>query len=220
VSCRYLLFDLDGTLTDSLSGIANGFRHAMRAMGLNNGNRPDDNDLSWTVGPPLSGSFLKLGVAPDEVEAAIVHYREYYDQIGWRENSVYPGIIDMLAALKRTGAHLFITTGKTAHFADKIADHFGLAPYFEGICGALPTSRRRKSEVIAFALDNYRIPPDQALVVGDRADDILGAIANGTDCIGVTYGFGNREELQCAGAKKIVTSVAELEVELKRRVVA
>ena len=208
---RIILFDLDGTLTDSEPGIINSVRHALRAFGMDR----TPAALRPFIGPPLYDSFRELtGLNDADAQRAIQIYRGYFADRGIYENSLYPGISDMLFRLKKTQRKLIVATSKPEIFARKIIVHFGLAACFDAVCGAdLEGKRSSKSDVIRYALESCGIAPETPgmVMVGDRRYDIIGARDNGLDAIAVLYGYGSREELREAGAARFASSVAELE---------
>ena len=187
-----ILFDLDGTLTDSAPGILNSVRYACRKLGLP---IPGEETLRRFLGPPLIASF-----------------REYFPTKGLFENEVYPGIPALLADSKSTGKTVIIATSKPEAYARRILEHFGLAQYCDFICGAtLDETRTDKAEVISYALETAGITDkSRAVMVGDREHDVLGAKKNGLPCIGAVYGYGTAEELTAAGAAALADTVDEL----------
>lgn len=208
---EYLFFDLDGTLTDSSEGITKGVMYSLAKFGLQ---EQDQETLLKFIGPPLKDSFMKYyNFSEEESKKAIIYYREYYQDKGIFENKVYPGMEDVLIALKQAGKKLVVATSKPEEFAKRILEHFGLSDYFEYIAGAgMDGSRIRKAEVIEYAMESCGITePEQVLMIGDREHDVLGAKEAGLDCMGVLYGFGNRQELEEAEAAYIVETVADIE---------
>ena len=203
-----ILFDLDGTLTDSGPGIMKAGQYALRAFGIER----DWRELSFFVGPPLSETFAHF-VSAENVDAAVAKFREYYQQDGWLDNAPYPGIPALLADLHARGCQLVLATSKPEEYARRIMEHFDLAQYFTAICGAtLDETRTDKAEVIAYALDTIGLTDKTGVVmVGDREHDVIGAKKNALPCIGVLYGYGTREELMRAGASCLAASVAELQ---------
>lgn len=206
----YYFFDLDGTLTDSAPGIINSFKHALTKLGLE---IPSYETLCTYIGPPLPTTFSEFyGFNKEECDNAVKLYREYYSDKGLFENSVYDGIEEMLINLKNKGKHLVVATSKPEPFAVKILEHFGLAKYFDFICGSMiDESRSTKAEVIKYALECCK-NPDKAkvLMIGDREHDVKGAKLNNIKCLGILFGFGNREELELAGADYILETVGEI----------
>ena len=195
-----ILFDLDGTLTDSAPGILNSVRYACRKLGLE---MPSETTLRKFLGPPLIDSFRQLvGLSDAEADRAVSAFREYFPTKGLFENEVYPGIPALLADLKAAGKTVLIATSKPEEFAKRIMEHFNLAQYCDFICGAtLDETRTDKAEVIAYALETAGITDKSRVVmVGDREHDVLGAKKNGLPCVGAVYGYGSAEELTAAGA--------------------
>ena len=201
-----VLFDLDGTLTDPKAGIVGSIQYALERLGIDT---PADDDLTWCIGPPLLESLEHL-VGEALAPQALTLYRERFADIGWRENAVYPVIPELLRERQDAGDRLFIATSKPHVFAERIVQHFGLAGFFEQVYGAeLDGNRADKGELIHFALE--AIASDRPTVmIGDRKHDIVGAQKNGITSIGVTYGYGGREELVQAGADHITDSPAQL----------
>lgn len=206
--CDIILFDLDGTLTDSGPGIMKAGQYALRAFGIER----DWRELSFFVGPPLSETFARF-VRAENVDAAVAKFREYYQQDGWLDNAPYPGIPTLLAHLKSEGKRLFVATSKLDIMAERILEHFGLAPYFDAICGAPEGDREagKKVNVVKAALKAAGCDDlSRAVMVGDREHDVLGAKKNGLPCIGAVYGYGTAEELTAAGAAALADTVDEL----------
>ena len=204
-----LLFDLDGTLTDSFEGITASALYALERCGIHEENR---NRLAAFIGPPLLDSFSRF-YKMDEAQArrAVAFYREYYAEKGIFACAPYPGIAGALAALKRRGKRLFVATSKPEDFAVRILQHFALAPLFEGVTGAtMDETRTKKADVIAYALARFSLSKKGALMSGNRSHDILGAKANGIASLGVLYGYGSREELLAAGANALCETPAAL----------
>lgn len=206
----YLLFDLDGTLTDPFIGITRSVQHALKYYGI------IENDLSRLapfIGPPLIDSFRETyHFSEEQAEEAVNYYREYFAERGWRENKVYPGIPELLKHLQETGHKLYVATSKPTPFAEKILDYFHLSRYFERIEGAsLDRTRMRKTEVMRYLLTQTGISEkEKTVMIGDRKFDVAGAHEIGVECIGVLYGYGSREELVSAGADYIVPTVDAL----------
>ena len=208
---RNILFDLDGTLTDPGTGITRSVQYALRYYGIEETRREV---LEAFIGPPLKDSFMKYyGFSPRQASEAIDYYREYFQETGIFENQVYPGIRQMLKALKDVGRVLWVATSKPEPFARRILEHFDLDGYFSCVAGAsMDETRVKKGEVIAYAIERMGAERREDLVmVGDREHDILGAAENGIDSIGVLYGYGSREELEQASAGRIAKTVWELE---------
>ena len=206
----WILFDLDGTLTDPGEGITNAVAHALRRFGLP---VPEREKLYPFIGPPLTDSFMKYyGLSPEEADQAVIYYREHFRDIGIFENEVYPGIPEMLQSLVDGGKKLALATSKPEEFAKRIMDRFDLAKYFSFIGGAeFQGTRTRKGAVIAYVLESCGITDkSRVLMVGDREHDVLGARENGLPCMGVLFGYGDLEELENAGAALIAETVAEV----------
>ncbi len=191
-----VLFDLDGTLTDSAPGILAGFRHSLETVGAP---EPTEQQLALVIGPPLIDSFRTMGLDEDVAQRALAAYFERYDAQGWAENSVYDGIEPVLAALKNRGVRLGVATSKSERFAHRILDHFGLSKYFEFIGGASNDGvRRAKPDVIAHSLRNLGLIPKEkgdggtarVLMVGDRDHDVHGAARFGIPAVYVDWGYG------------------------------
>jgi len=212
-----VLFDLDGTLTDSGLGVGNGVLYALEKMGYQ---MPSDAELKKYLGPPLWTSFQDYAGMPDsDTPEAVRLYREYYNETGAYENSVYPGIPDLLSKLNSDGKRLAVATSKVDYAALAILQHFNLDHHFEVIAGSDETGELRgtKALVIEHALSELRMSDGTSIVmIGDREHDILGAKGHGIQGIGVLYGYGDRAELEAAGALEIAGDVSELEQVLYR----
>ena len=203
-------FDLDGTITDSSVGITNSVMYALRKFGIVETNRTK---LYKFIGPPLTDSFQKYyDFSEEQSWKAIEYYREYYREKGIYENRVYEGFEDTVKKLKQAGKRLVVATSKPEPFARIIMEHFHLSSYFDYIAGMeLDGGRNTKAEVIAYALEACGIGDRSGvLMVGDRKHDVQGAKAVGIDCLGVLYGFGDRKELEAAGADYIVESPEDI----------
>ena len=207
---RNLLFDLDGTLTDSSEGIIKCAIYAFEKMGIE---VPDIEELKTFIGPPLGDSFVKYGVAEADRSRSIDIFRERYIPIGKFENKPYPGMIDLLAKLKNEGFKLYVATSKPEKTAKEVLAHFDMDKYFHEIAGAtMDGSRERKEEVIQYLLnkvDNVENDGD-TVMIGDTAFDVRGAAELGIPCIGVTWGFGDLNEMREAGAIGIVETMEQL----------
>ncbi len=207
---QYLLFDLDGTLTDPAEGITNSVAHALAKYGITN---TDRRELYCFIGPPLIRSFLEYAhLPPEEVDNAVAYYREYYSEKGIHECYVYDGILALLADLRDAGYTLIVATSKALPFAHQVLADFGLAPYFDYVSGSeLDGTRVDKREVVAEAMRMANITDaSKALMIGDRLHDIVGAKANGIDSCGVLYGYGSADEFTEHGATYTVTDVDAL----------
>jgi phosphoglycolate phosphatase len=204
---KSILFDLDGTITDSGEGIINCVIYALERFGLP---VPDRDSLRYFVGPPLHESFVKQGVSADRAEEAVAVYRERYVPTGMFENSPYPGIREVLETLKGHGYTLYVASSKPEWMCVEILKHFDLDGYFAMICGAtMDTTRTNKEAVIAYLMEeNGRA--DNMIMVGDTKFDVLGANFHGIPCIGVSWGYGSVEEMRQAGAVAIAYTMEEL----------
>lgn len=204
---RTILFDLDGTLTDSAEGIINCGQLALKHFGLP---IPSRQDMEFMVGPPLRDSFLKLGVKADDVETAIEIYRGRYVPIGMFENTPYAGIAAMLAALKDADHELYVATSKPEGMATEILKKFHLDRFFDKIYGAsMDGTRDTKDKVIAYVLEDLG-PRENFIMIGDTHYDVLGAAEHGIKTIGVSWGYGKVEDIKAAGAVAIADSPAQL----------
>ena len=204
---KTILFDLDGTLTDSGEGIINCAILALEHYGLP---IPSREEMRTFVGPPLHESFIRHGVPADQAEEAIRIYRSRYIPIGAYENTPYPGVRELLETLKQQGHTLYVATSKPEEMSVKILEHFDLAKYFDRICGAtMDTSRSSKEAVIAYLLE-LSGRAKEIIMVGDTMFDIIGAKAHGIPAIGVSWGYGKVEDMCAAGAAAIAYSMDEL----------
>ena len=195
-----VLFDLDGTLTDSRAGITACIRHALDRLGHA---CPDEEALAIYVGPPLRGTLSTLLGTTDTtlIETALGHYRSRYDAVGLFENRVYDAVPAMLEAVARRGHAMAVATAKTRHAATRIVEHFGLARHFSGVYGAEPGGRfDAKLDLLGHLIESGVIRAEHAVMVGDRASDIVAAKVNGIRSIGALWGYGEPGELADAGA--------------------
>lgn len=208
---RYLLFDLDGTLTDSEEGITKSVDHALRTVA---GIRTADlSTLTPYIGPPLIDGFMENHHLDYDTAVRCKNaYRSRYEQVGLFENRVYDGIPQALARLADAGRVIALATSKPEVFARRILEHFDLARYFTIVCGATMDGRiSQKDEVIAETLRRLGSPaPAQTIMIGDRRHDMQGARAHGLDALGVLFGFGSEEELRQAGAAALVPTPAAM----------
>ncbi len=211
---KYILFDLDGTITEPFKGISGGIIHALNKFGVE---VPENSTLRKFIGPPLRDSFRDFcGFTAEQAEEATVYYREYYSVNGLVENDIMLGMDEALKTLNEQGYKLYVATSKPEKYAKIILDNLGLLSYFDIVAGAsFDGSRDKKELVIEYLLqqimDKY---PDfnitQAIMVGDRHFDINGAKYFNMDSVGVTFGYGDYEELSQAGATYVVDTAQEL----------
>jgi phosphoglycolate phosphatase len=207
---QYFLFDLDGTLTDPGIGITNSVAYALKKFDIE---VADKSELFSFIGPPLQNSFQEYYHFTEEQSAlAVQYYREYFKDKGIYENMVYDGVAELLAALKREKKTIILATSKPQEFAIRILDYFDLSKYFDSIVGAtMDGSRSEKADVIRYALETNKITDlSQALMIGDRKYDIIGANKNDIASVGVLFGYGSRAELEAAGANYIVENPLEI----------
>ncbi|MBR7122829.1 MAG: HAD hydrolase-like protein [Oscillospiraceae bacterium] len=207
MALKTILFDLDGTLTDSGEGIINCAYLALEHFGMP---LPTREEMRVFVGPPLHDTFMKFGVPKESVEEAVKIYRSRYIPTGMFENTPYPGVKDMLETLKSQGHRLLIATSKPEWMAVDILKHFSLDGYFDRICGAsMDTSRSTKEDVIAYLLE-LNGTAEAMLMVGDTAFDVIGAAAHKIPTIGVSWGYGTVADMQKAGAVDIAHNMQQL----------
>ena len=208
---KVILFDLDGTLTESGEGITKSVQYALEKLGQP---EPDLKKLEVFVGPPLLQQFMKYaGLDEETAVKAVEYYRERYTDIGIFENEVYPGVEDMLDKLRGKGYILAVASSKPERFVKKVLDHFDLTKYFHEIVGSeMNGGRTSKADVIEEALDRLHMADhrDQVVMVGDKEHDVFGARKTGLKCLAVSYGYGSEEELKNANPLKIVDSAQEV----------
>ncbi|MCR5056479.1 MAG: HAD hydrolase-like protein [Clostridia bacterium] len=210
---KYVFFDLDGTVTESAPGIINSVVYAIKKLGVR---MPSEEELLKFVGPPLSDSFVKYcGVDPSKTKEAINIFREYFAERGIFENNVYPGIPELTAKLKSLGVKQILATSKPQLFAERILTHFNLIANFDGVYGnSMDEKYTDKALLLRDIIAKEGIKGDDlknCVMVGDRSSDISGAHKAGIRAIGVLYGYGDRPELEGAGADLIVETVRDLE---------
>ncbi len=204
---KSILFDLDGTLTDSGEGIMNCAVFALSHYGIE---APTQAQLRTFVGPPLTESFTRFGVPQDQLGKAVEIYRSRYIPIGMYENHPYEGIRELLQKLCDDGHKLYVATSKPEWMSIKILEYFDLAKYFTIICGAATDfSRNSKEAVIAYLLEQIGTQ-DNATMVGDTAFDVIGAKEHGIPTIGVSWGYGLKEDMVKAGAVAIADTMEQL----------
>ncbi len=207
-----VIFDLDGTLVDPAGGITGGISAALREMDLP---VPEQAILNSMVGPKLSDSLLHLANVPTElVDQVIDRYRRHYKESGIAQSKLYPGIYDLLQYFAESGRPVAVATQKPQSIARLVLEHHGIADFFVSIRGAADdeslgaNTASGKVEIVGAALADLHSQP--AVMVGDRHQDVAGAMANGRDCIGVGWGFAPDGELEQAGAVTVVTTALEL----------
>jgi len=205
------IFDLDGTLTDPGLGITKGYRLALSAFGIDE----QLDSLKKLIGPPLRDNFRKTyGLSDADTEKAVAIFRAYLNETGLYENILYEGIPELLRDLTESGIKLALATNKSVNFAHMTVEYFKIGQYFGYLSGDAPDgslTKNGKQKIIRAALD--ALDPEgrkQAVMIGDREDDIFGAKANNIDSIGITWGYGSRAELEAAGATRILDSPGEL----------
>lgn len=213
---KVILFDLDGTITDPKIGITKSFQYALQHFGI----QVDNLDaLEPVIGPPLKKSFSEFyHLSEEQIESAIEKYRERFSTVGLYENEIYDGMENLLKELSEAGYILEIASSKPTVFVEKICEHFKIKQYFTHIVGSFLDGRRgEKEEVVEEAIRLSKATPDHIIMVGDRIYDVIGAHKKGIAVIGVSYGYGGRQELEEAGADVIVDTVAQLREELLGR---
>lgn len=207
---KYVLFDLDGTLTDPKEGITGCVRYALPFLGID---PPPSDELLDFIGPPLVDSFIRrFGMTKENAEFALQKYRERFSTIGMFENRVYDGIPEMLDRLKNAGCTLAVASLKPLVFVKNILEKFSLSKYFSAIAGSdLKGKKHTKKQIIDDALSSLLpISRSEIIMVGDRYQDIEGAKQAGIASIGVTYGYAAPGELENAGADYICGSPDEI----------
>lgn len=213
---EYILFDLDGTLTDPKIGITSSVQYALRAFGID---EPDLDKLEPFIGPPLADSFMEFyGFTPEQTRLAIEKYHERFDNQGIYENELYKGMDSLLSSLKEGGKTLAIASSKPTPLVIRVLEYFHIKKYFDYIVGSeLDGTRSKKEEVVEEALRLMAPAPlsawerrEHVVMVGDRKFDIEGAKFFGLTSVGVSFGYAPAGELETAGADYIVDTVSEL----------
>lgn len=216
---QYLLFDLDGTITDPKVGITTCVQYALEHFGIH---EPDNDKLEPFIGPPLQDSFEQFyHMDAETAKQAVAKYRERFQTVGLYENEIYDGMADLLKTLKEGGCRLAVASSKPTVFVKKILEHFDVVQYFDVVVGSeLDGSRARKEEVVQEALRQLdpkgQVSSGQMVMIGDRYFDVQGAKAHHLDSIGVAYGYAAEGELQQAGATFVVDTVQQLKELLTR----
>lgn len=206
---KNIIFDLDGTLTDSADGVINSVRYALQKLGIETG----ESELQSFIGPPLQSSFRDIyGLSEAEVRQAIACFREYYREKGIYENRLYPGVEQMLRQLHENRKKIYLATSKVTQFAETILKYFQVDHYFTFLSGAtFDGSRVEKKDVLAHLFEqNSGLDKSNSVMVGDRKHDIIGARSFGLTSIAVTYGYGTKEELRGESPDLYADSVPEL----------
>jgi phosphoglycolate phosphatase len=208
VWCTTVLFDLDGTLTDSEPGIVASYRHTLAAFGR----EADTGAIRRCIGPPLPEGLAALGIPSSQVDRAVAVYRSYFGTTGMYQNRLFDGVVEMVSSLRSAGVTLGLATSKLQRFADAILDHFGIAKYFAVVVGASgDDTRSSKEAIVDFALESLDRPdPATVALVGDRQHDVGAARHHGLHAIGVAWGYGGVEELRSSGSEAIVGDPASL----------
>lgn len=209
---QYILFDLDGTLTDPGEGITKSIRYAFEHYGV-----PVHSleELQVYIGPPLIQEMsARLGVDWETANQYVIKFRERYNTIGWKENHPIPGMPEALVALKEAGCKLAVATSKPLPTAMMVLEHFDLARHFDAICGSDPDGGNAdKAVIVRRALDKLGVTEEQknqAVMVGDRMHDVVGGQKNGLTTVGLTMGYGSREEFADAGVSFVADSAEEM----------
>lgn len=209
---KYILFDLDGTITDPFEGITKSVEYSLNKYGIS---VKDRRELLPFIGPPLKYAYMTYyGMNESDALRAVEYYREYYPEKGIFDCKLYDGIKELLINLSKK-YKLILATSKPQPFAERILEKFGLTDYFFKVIGATFDDKvSEKSDVIKKVLADFKISPNEALMIGDRSYDTDGASANGVRSVGVTYGYGKREEFSAASL--IVDTVEELSLLLNK----
>jgi len=207
---KYIIFDLDGTITDPRVGITKSIDYALRYYGIKTENL---DSLCKYIGPPLLNLFQEdYGFSEEQAKIAILKYREYFKITGIYENVVYSGIEEMMKNLQDKQKKLMIATSKPTEFAIRILEYFNLRQYFDFVAGSeMDGSRSEKADVIKYVIEENEISDiSEAIMIGDRKHDIIGAKKTGIDSVGVLYGYGSKEELMQAGADYLIENVEDI----------
>lgn len=211
---KYILFDLDGTITDSEEGITKSVVYALEQEGIHAGSKESYRSF---IGPPLEESFAAMGMNQEEIDRLILSYRKRFDAKGWMENTPYKGMETLLESLQSKYI-LGLATSKPTVYAEKILAHYDFSKYFKVIVGSnLDRTRINKSDVIKEAMSQLNHPdPKDVLMIGDRLHDIVGARSNHIDALRVMYGFGTEDEHDNYEVIDTCTSVEALMIRLNR----
>jgi len=207
---KYIIFDLDGTITDPKVGITKSIDYALTSFGIETKNL---DSLCKYIGPPLMNTFQEdYGFSEDEAKSAVSKYREYFNVTGIYENLVYCGVEEMLGKLQNNQKKLMIATSKPTEFAKRILEYFNLIQYFDFVAGSEMDGRRiDKADVIKYVMEENQITDtSEVIMIGDRKHDIIGAKTMKIAAIGVLYGYGDKDELTLAGADCILEKVEDI----------
>ncbi len=206
---KNILFDLDGTLTDSKPGIVKSVQYALRCCGID---EPDLEKLTSFVGPPLYKSFMSyLDCSEEDAKEVVECYREYYAETGLYENALYEGIDVLLYNLKEKGYKIILASSKPRIFVKRVLSYFRIMRYFDIVEGSeLDGKNTDKAELIAHILEKWNLKVEECVMIGDRMHDIQGAKANGMDSIAVGYGYGTQDELSGAAPTHLFSTIEEL----------
>lgn len=206
---KNILFDFDGTIIDSKAGITRSAQYALKEFGII---VEDLEELVHFIGPPLKNSFMeRYGFSEQVALQAVKYYRKHFADHGVFDNTLYPGIVDLLEKLHSEGRLLFIATAKPTIYTEQILDKYNLRHLFTYVCGAnLDGTRTNKTEIIKTVIDETQISLEDTVMVGDRKYDIIGAHNNKIDSIAVGYGFGSEDELMAANPTQYVKTVKDL----------
>lgn len=207
---KYLLFDLDGTVTDPKEGITKSVAYALAYFGIV---VEDLDTLCDFIGPPLTDSFSKyFDLSKKDSVKAVEKYREYYTKKGMLENVLYEGIDNLLKKASENDMKIILATSKPEPFAKLILEYFNIDKYFDFVAGSLlDLTRLKKAEVIEHIINNYPIIIEETLMIGDTVFDVEGAKTHGITSLSVLYGYGKKEDLEMAGTDYIVSNLAEVE---------
>ena len=203
-----ILFDLDGTLTDSKAGIVSSYRHALAGFGID----ADEADIAPWIGPSLRRGFTAFGIPDSQIPAAIDRYRSHFGEVGILQNRLYDGVAEALEELDRAGVTLGLATSKLTAFGERILVQLGIADHFKVAVGSSADGARiDKTDIVAFALESLSWPdPAATAMVGDRADDMSAAVHHGLYPVGVAWGYGNQEELTQSGCRVVIDRPSDL----------
>ena len=205
---NYVLFDFDGTVFDSAEGITKSVQYALGKMGI----EAEFNELMCFAGPPLDEMFsLRYSMSPEQAHRAVELYRERYTPVGWAECSPFPGMHELMGRLHARGIRIAVATSKPRIFAQRILEKYDMQDDFDLVCGSeLDGTRGQKWEVIQYALSQFGISPDEAIMVGDRKYDVIGAKKCGLACVGVRFGYAEPGELEAEGAVYVAEDADDL----------